>query len=261
MKMKQITSATNPTYRRLLSLLSSSGIKKHGEFLISGRKLIPEFLNSATATRSTVKLRAILTTADFEPIATSLPKIELPKKLFSELDVLGTHYPMLWGEVPAIETFDFTQPPRGLELVLALSNPLNLGAALRSAEAFCADRVVLLSECAHPFLPKVLRASSGSALRLKLAHAPSIQELAQLLPQSSVTPSLLWALDMKGQNISKYKFPQSFRMLIGEEGLGVPTEFSNDCRLAIPMKTNMDSLNAVAAASIALYAYRAQWPL
>src|SRR6185437_15156531 len=55
--MKKITSADNLTYRRLLSLLDAAGVKKHGEYLLAGRKLVPEF-----AAHAQTKLNAIITT-------------------------------------------------------------------------------------------------------------------------------------------------------------------------------------------------------
>ncbi len=263
--MKRIDSRANSTFQRLISLLNSAGINKYGEFLLSGRKLVPEF-----CARVQKKAKAIIVAPnmplnglDLSP-ANSTPVIELAKKLFDELDILGTHYPIVWGEIPPVEQFDFAKSPCGLELLLALSNPLNLGAALRSAEAFWVDKVILLSECANPFLPRVIRASSGSALRLgwsnTLAHGQSIHALAS--PQMAAE---LWALDKNGRDISQFKFPKNFRLLIGEEGKGIPAEFSAEPytshRLSILMKPDMDSLNAVAATSIGLYAYRAQWPM
>ena len=267
--MKRITSRDNPSYRRLVSLLSSAGIKKHGEFLLSGRKLVPEFLaRGSQHKRSELNLKAIITAeihveslrqllgATAEKSAKSLPVIILPKDLFAELDTHGTHFPLLLGAAPEIPAAQLSEPPHGLELILALANPLNLGAALRSAEAFSVEQVILLNECAYPFLPKTLRASSGSALRLSLRSGPSIKSLSAQDLSSTSSPT--WALDKNGYDISKYKFPNDFRLLIGEEGLGIPDDFPKARRLSIPMKPDMDSLNAVAATSIALYAYRVQ---
>ncbi len=259
--MKNITSSDNPTYRRLLTLLEASGVRKHGEYLLAGRKLVPEFLEQPAG-----EVKALISTEAYRDAceqilvaaqngASNINVIELPNSLFKQLDAHGTHFPLLWGAAPELPVANLSQPPQNLELLLALANPLNLGAALRSAEAFSVEHVVLLKECANPFLSKVLRASSGSALRLRLSIGPSIEELANG-PQSA-----FWALDKRGGDISKHRFTRDFRLLIGEEGLGIPDAVANERCLAIPMKPGMDSLNAVAATSIALYAYRAQWPI
>ena len=57
-----------------------------------------------------------------------------------------------------------------------------------------------------------------------------------------------------------FQWPKDVRLLVGEEGPGLPP-FSFGKRLAIPMTESVESLNAVAAASMALYAYRVQHPL
>ena len=209
--VKRITSRDNPTYRRLVSLLNSTGIKKHGEFLLSGRKLVSEFLPREPQGKPS-DLKAIIiaenhdelleqlpaATAAAQNTAKSLPVIALPKDLFAELDTHGTHFPLLWGVAPEIPAARLSEPPRGLELILALANPLNLGAALRSAEAFSVNQVVLLKECAHPFLPKVLRASSGSALRLNLRSGPSIKSPSiQDLPANNTQTLIVAGISLK----------------------------------------------------------------
>ena len=57
-----------------------------------------------------------------------------------------------------------------------------------------------------------------------------------------------------------FQWPKDVRLLVGEEGPGLPP-FSFGKRIAIPMTESVESLNAVAAASMALYAYRVQHPL
>ena len=41
------------------------------------------------------------------------------------------------------------------------------------------------------------------------------------------------ALDLKGQKVSKYKWPKDVRLLVGEEGLGIP-DFPFKKTLTIP---------------------------
>ncbi len=248
-RVKPIESRSNPIFRELKSLLESSGLKKTNKFIIGGRKIVPEFLRTARHH----KLQSVIT-FDGAPDAPAhtLQTLLLKKELFDELDILGTHFPLLLGETAAPPTVTLEEPAQGLELVLALSDPANLGAALRSAEAFEATKVILLKECAHYCLPKVLRASSGSALRVPVAFGPSIREL------SPVALKTTWALDNSAQAtlLSNLKPTKSIRLLIGQEGQGVPEEIPVEHRIAIEMKSGMDSLNAVAATSIALYELR-----
>jgi TrmH family RNA methyltransferase len=107
----------------------------------------------------------------------------------------------------------------------------------------------LLKECATPFHPKAVRAASASTMLTPLAKGPSIREL------ENVKGPVL-ALDMQGTDIAKFKWPTNARLLIGEEGQGVPTSKSFTY-LSIPMAKDVESLNATVAASVALYSYSA----
>jgi TrmH family RNA methyltransferase len=247
--MKQITSRTNPLYRSWKNLLAAKGIREEKSLLISGRKLVPEFIAAPD-----YRPQALIVSdpKDVEQLAfkKDLDVFWLAKDLFKELDESGTYFPLLVVEAPPLAEATFNSAPKGLEVLLTLSNPQNLGAVLRSCEAFQARQVYLLKECAHPFLPKVIRSSSGSSLRVPLQLGPSIQNL----PES--VSSTLTALDMHGENLATTQIEKNIRLLIGEEGQGVPKNLKFHKTLSIPIKKNMDSLNASVAASIALYAYR-----
>jgi RNA methyltransferase, TrmH family len=253
-RVKPIDSRSNPIFRDLKSLLESSGLKQLNKFLLSGRKIVPEFIGAMKYANG-IKLESVITFDRAPDIAVGgLQTLLLKKELFAELDTLGTHYPLLVGSIDVIESVDLEAPPKGLELVLALSDPQNLGAALRCAEAFEATKVILLAECAHPYLPKVLRSSSGSALRVPLAFGPSIKIL------SATAVKTLWALDRSDSSgvtqLAKLKPQKNMRLLIGQEGQGLPESIVSSQKISIEMKPGMDSLNAVSAASIALYSIR-----
>jgi TrmH family RNA methyltransferase len=110
--------------------------------------------------------------------------------------------------------------------------------------------VVLLQEAVHPFHPKVIRASSGAVFVQSLEWANSIADL-------NTPEALQWitALDLQGTNMSTVKWAKHIRLLIGEEGVGVPP-FQFAERLCIPQVHPSIPLNATVAGSIALYAYR-----
>lgn len=248
--MRKIQSSTNPNLKRWKSLLDGRGIRKNNQFLLSGHKLVPEFLKThperfvEILTDDGAKLQDL-------PLKRSISSYEVPKALFKELDIFGTNAPLLVGTAPELPLADFNRPPEGLEVVCALGNPLNLGTLLRSCEAFDVKKVILLSETASPYHPKTLRASSGSALKVKLERGPSLQEL----------DTNLVALDYGGEDLSQFMWPQYVRLLVGEEGQGVPPHLKRKIKVSIKTKASLESLNAVAATSIALYSYRLKWPL
>lgn len=239
---KVISSRSNAHFKNLLELLQTPGIKKSGQFLLSGERLVREAWDHQPHLFQGVVLPASL--IELSNKFDGLRSTVLTAELFQELDVLKTKKPILLGQIPQIPISDLSKAPTAPQLCLALGDPANVGAALRCAEAFGISEIVLLKECAHPFHPKALKASSGSSLRLKFMRGPSIQELA--------SNDSLVALDMVGESLSKYRWPLNFRLLVGQEGLGIPEQL--ECRrVKIPIASSVESLNAAVAVGISLF--------
>jgi TrmH family RNA methyltransferase len=100
--------------------------------------------------------------------------------------------------------------------------------------------VILSREAAHPFLPKSVKASAGSVLRVPLARGPALAEF----PAASI------ALDLDGTPIDRFVWPPTGLLLLGEEGPGFgSSRFAT--RICIPT-VGVESLNVVVAAGIAL---------
>jgi TrmH family RNA methyltransferase len=242
--MSLIESAHNAKFKSWMGLLEAKGIKKQRQALISGRRLVEEFLeNSPKSARDLILPEKM----GMPTLASHIRVHKLGGSLFSKLDVFGTRWPLLVVEVPALPDWKPTVKPSGLELIVALSDPGNLGTLLRSAEAFGVNRVILTQECSSPFLPKVIRASSGSVFRMNLARTGSIDRLEPVQGGHS--------LDMNGVEIQKFAWPKNVYLVLGEEGQGVP-ESLNLKRIAIPMQGKTESLNAPTAAAIAMFSYQ-----
>jgi TrmH family RNA methyltransferase len=268
---KTISSKSNALVAEWLDCLTSKGIRKHGLFIVAGERAVRETLERAPAlARSLIvcsdrhfteqpkvsgplsgprswlplieRARALTQGSNFSVIAVA-------RAIFDDLDISGTHSPLLLTHTPPIADADLSQDPVGLEVLCALGDPSNVGALLRSAAAFGASKIILLKECATPFHPKAVRAASAATMLTPFAKGPSIREL------DAIKGPIL-ALDMQGQDIGKFQWPKNARLLIGEEGQGVPTSKSFTY-LSIPMAKDVESLNATVAASIALYAYSA----
>ena len=249
-----ITSSRNAHYKRWMALHEAKGIKQHQQCLVSGKKLVQEMLSQHPElcldlihphAQST---RFITTTSD-------IPQYQLTFDLFQKLDLLGTNFPLLVCDTPPITSADLTKPPTGLEVLCPIGDPNNLGALIRSCCAFDISKVILLKEAAHPFHPKSIRSSSGTMFHQPMCWGTGITDL-----KSKQVLRWISALDLKGQKISKYQWPKDVRLLVGEEGLGIP-DFPFKKTLTIPQAKKANSLNATTAASIALFSYRQQYPL
>lgn len=240
-----IESPQNPQFKRWKSLLDSRGMKKQGQFLLSGRKAAPEALSRYPERFLAVLFCTDEQLADWRLPDDGLERYRLSRPLFRELDIIGTDAPLLVGKLPTFPAADLSAPPQGLELICALGNPDNLGALLRSAAAFDARRVILLPEAAHPFHPRALRAAANAQFELELLQGPA-------WPALSTAIGPLFALDARGEVLTGFSWPQDLRLILGEEGKGLPPELPAQ-RLAIPTTGAVESLNATVAASLALF--------
>lgn len=144
--------------------------------------------------------------------------------------------------------------PDGKYLLLEnVQDPSNLGAVVRTAEALGLDGLIICGGC-DIYNPKALRASMGSALRLRVisrenavdvigeANAKGMLTLAST-PRSDAVP--VTGVDMSGGVVC----------VVGNEGNGVTRELTEACRtrVTIPMGGRAESLNAATAAAILIW--------
>ncbi len=138
-------------------------------------------------------------------------------------------------------------------------DPGNVGAVLRSAEAFGASCVVLGPESADPFGPKAVRASMGAIFAVPVARADGPGALpgttVALLPDGGSALSELWrTLQRDGPGSPEVS------VLVGAEREGLPAELAAqaDHTAHIPIRSH--SLNAAMAATVALYELTRRMP-
>ncbi|AGA27625.1 16S rRNA (guanine(527)-N(7))-methyltransferase GidB [Singulisphaera acidiphila DSM 18658] len=241
-----ITSESNPTFKLCRDLLGGRGIRKQGRALLSGARPIAEVLE-----RFRGQAEGWLTDSQGAPPPTAdLPWYRLADPLFRVLDASGTHAPLLLVRLPEIPEWSDEAPwPAGCTLFVPFQDPENVGAVIRSAAAFGVARVVLLREAAHPFHPKAARAAGPALFQVPLLEGPSIQDLT-----SDRVPLVALATD--GPELGAAPFPESFGLVPGVEGPGLPSHFREGERRRIAMAPGVESLNAATATAVALYAWR-----
>jgi len=120
-----------------------------------------------------------------------------------------------------------------------LADPGNLGALIRTADAFGAA-VALSDGCADPTSPKALRASAGSIWRVPLGSWDDVGGTRVALVAHGGEP--LGTVDLSGR----------VTFLLGAERDGLPAEVGRDCDAWIPI-AGAESLNVAVSGAIALY--------
>ncbi len=246
--VRELASESNPTYKLALDLLTGKGIRKHGQALIAGPRIVAEVLD-----RYPERVEGWLTDTKGSPppsLASRPTWFRLADPLFKNLDVAGTRSPLLLVRVAEPARWSADAPwPEGCTLFVPFQDPENVGAVIRSAAAFGVARVVLLQEAAHPFHPKSARAAGTALFQVALEQGPSIREL-----RSSEVPLL--SLSADGPDLGAEPFPDRFGLVVGIEGPGLPDHLRNGPTRRIAMEPGVESLNAATAAAIALFAWR-----
>jgi TrmH family RNA methyltransferase len=128
-------------------------------------------------------------------------------------------------------------------------DPGNVGTLLRAAEALGSGGVVMLPGTADPWNPKVVRAAAGSSLRLPVLEADWDDVLARLREWS--TP--VWVAEADGDIVGRDEpRPGRVAVVLGNEGEGVSAgvRAAADRIIAIPMRGEVESLNAAIAGAI-----------
>jgi len=143
-----------------------------------------------------------------------------------------------------------------LVVVLAgLQDPGNLGAILRSAEAFGAHGVLSLPGTVSAWNPKAVRASAGSAFRVPLL-AVRAEDCFARLREAGVTIWTTCASAARGaQPVGRVNLAGPVALVIGNEGNGVPEALAAqaDGAVTISCPGAVESLNAAVAAGVLLY--------
>jgi TrmH family RNA methyltransferase len=146
--------------------------------------------------------------------------------------------------------------PEDTWLVLEeMRDPGNLGTIIRTADAAGAKGVILVGDCADPYSPEAVRASTGSIFAVPVATVTTSRfvDWAALWPGLILGSAASGAVDYR-EAVDRHPV----LLLVGSESNGLPARLTGLChRLArIPMAGTAESLNAAAAAALLLYEVR-----
>lgn len=140
-----------------------------------------------------------------------------------------------------------------LVLLDSVEDPRNLGAVIRSAEAFGAMAVVLPKDRAAPLSSVAIKASSGAGERLDVVRVVNlVRAIGELQKRGVNVYGLVGEAEVCLEN---FAFVGSVALVLGSEGKGLRrlTREKCDQLLAIRMGGLVGSLNVAVAAGIGLY--------
>jgi RNA methyltransferase, TrmH family len=141
-----------------------------------------------------------------------------------------------------------------------IHDPGNVGAVLRSAQAFGASSVALGPATADPFGPKAVRASMGAVFSVPVTREGDLGALPgakiALAPRQGPPLRELLRFGSEGLNENakvRAPAPEAVTLLIGSERDGLPPRILAEADHVAHIPIHTDSLNAAMAATIALY--------
>ena len=245
-----ITSVDNAMVKEARSLNDKKHRRFHGKFLVDGEKLVNEVVCGACDIDKIFVDASRL--SDFGYILEKFNGKIVPvtSKVLASISEAVTPQGII-AEVFMKETAEFNPEPNEPILILdRLQDPGNLGTIIRTASATGFYTIVLI-DSVDPYSPKVVRASSGGIFYTDIFRMTE-SEIIDYLKRKNIE---IFVADMGGVNIFKSKIQtKNFALVIGNEGQGVSDVFKESgSAVSLPMKSQMESLNAGVSASVLMY--------
>jgi 23S rRNA (guanosine2251-2'-O)-methyltransferase len=161
--------------------------------------------------------------------------------------------------LPHVTLDDVLEPGTSPLLLLVLdgvTDPHNLGACLRSADAFGAHAVIVPKDRAVGVNATVAKAACGAADTVPVVAVTNLSRAMREMKERGV-----WLLgaDAGGESLYSADLSGPVAWVLGAEGQGLRrlTRDSCDRIVGIPLAGSVESLNVSVAAGICLYATRA----
>ncbi|SEK95003.1 MULTISPECIES: TrmH family RNA methyltransferase [unclassified Butyrivibrio] len=139
-------------------------------------------------------------------------------------------------------------------LLLILENiqdPGNLGNMFRTGEGAGVTGIIMSSDMADVYNPKVVRSTMGAILRVPFIYVDSIPDTVKELREKYNVTS--YAAHLKGtKNYDEISYKGASAFLIGNEGNGLTKEAADAASeyVLIPMLGRVESMNAATSAAI-----------
>jgi 23S rRNA (guanosine2251-2'-O)-methyltransferase len=133
-----------------------------------------------------------------------------------------------------------------------ITDPMNLGAILRSAACFGVSSVLLPERRTVGITPTVQKTSSGALEKLNIVPVGNLNSTIIDLKERGVW---VYGLDTEGEPLDKVDYAFPGLILVGSEGEGLHLKTKEHCDrlISIPQLGGVESLNASAAAAVAFY--------
>lgn len=253
--MERITSSQNKLFKQLKKLSSSQKERNNtGQTLVEGIHLVKSYLEQGDLPEKCIFSEDVLENSEAAEIikecrVKNVDFVILSKAHFKEISVVenGINLLFLINIPPKSKGAQLAENALLLESV---QDPGNVGTILRTAAAARVKKIYCSVGTASVWSPKVLRAGMGAQLVLDIHESVDLKKLIQE-SKVQVLATTLFA----NQTIYEADLTRPTAWIIGNEGSGISQELLslNVQEVIIPQASNVESLNASAAAAVCLF--------
>ena len=154
---------------------------------------------------------------------------------------------------PYVELAELVGKPGVVVVLDEITDPRNVGAIARTAEATGAIGLVLPERRSAHVTATVCKTSAGAIEHLKVAEVRNVADAIAALKEGG---AWTYGAAMDGTPVADLDLKGSVVLVLGGEGKGLRPRVAGACDaiVSLPMVGKVDSLNVSAAAAVLLYA-------
>lgn len=219
------------------------------------------FVLDTRAKRGDARLETLIIAARDQGIAVQYSRRESLDKLAGPQNqgVVARARPRRAGDEQALAAhLDGLDHPPLLLILEGVTDPHNLGACLRSADAAGVDAVVVPRRHAAGLTPVACRSAAGAAEALAYFEVGNLARVLEMLKDRRIQVAGT-ALNERSQSLFDYRPEAALAVVMGAEGEGLRRLTLERCDdlVAIPMAGDVQSLNVSVATGVVLFHVRA----
>jgi 23S rRNA (guanosine2251-2'-O)-methyltransferase len=230
------------------------GIHTVAEALAAGEEL--RLIHVAANRTKDAVLRSLLATAKERNIAVRFEQRaffdRVPFKAHQGVVAIGPPFPYV--SLPELLAGRGLGHHRTLVVLDHLTDPHNVVAIVRTAEAAGADGLVLPARRSAGINATVRKAAAGAAAYLPIARVANIADAIRVMKKAGI-----WVVGADtspvATELAKADFNRDLALVVGAEGEGLSQLVKRECDylVRIPMRGRVASLNASVASAILIY--------
>lgn len=251
-----ITSVNNEKVKNVVKLLTNSKARRLQQaFVVEGERIVKEI-----PTESVLECY-VSDKYDVSNLPAQVSYEVVESNVFRKMaDTQNPQGVLCVVSMPNVDfdTFMGTREVGPIHLLIleGIQDPGNMGTMIRTAEGAGFDAIIADRSTVDIFNPKVTRSTMGSLFRVPVIYSDDLGEDLNVLKKRDVT---LYAAHLNGKNdYDKEEYSNRLAIMIGNEGNGLSDEITSlaDKLVKIPMKGQLESLNAAVAAALLMYEAR-----